>query len=162
MMECSCPTEGDTPLWSCRDTTEHVTDEPSMDQSTAINDLDATQQEAWCDWFSGIYHPVEPGFPAQPVLPADEDGYYPNSGCLSGDPSWFFMAAKQPTNLPTPACVDNLALSTCTLPLSSLTDCVRSMRMQWPQPHGCAVYLDTPGCNGTIITTRSDCHVKVE
>jgi hypothetical protein len=128
-----------------------------MDQSSPINQLTPAERQQWCDWFNP---PPPPGFPPDPVKPADSDGYYPQTSCLhSGQ---FFSDAQQPVGLPAAACVDNLALSHCPLPLAALTDCVRSMRMQWPQPHGCAPYLQTPGCAGTMITLREDCRVRVE
>jgi len=158
MIKCDCPAEGDDPLWDCHDVTaERAIDPPEMVQTTAIQDLTPAEQQTWCEWFEPVSHFV----PGEPVLNATPDGYYPSGGCLtSSDP--FFTRGNRPNHLPASACASNLALSSCAMPLSALTDCVRTMWMQWPQPHGCAPYMDSPGCDGTIVTSRSDCRVRVE
>jgi hypothetical protein len=74
-----------------------------------------------------------------------------------------------PRNLPEEACADNLALSSCEATVAELSACVLYQMRGDPRARGCARYLDTPGCAGTLVSLipdpanpPDDCRVRVE
>jgi hypothetical protein len=154
-VDCACPHNGEEPAWSCHIRDHREVPLPEMDLSAPVAELTVEQQQAWCNWL------VDPngelaGAPELPRQEPDADGYYPSNGCLSFDNQYFFAPAWLPKGYPSSVCVDNLALSTCEMPLEVLTDCVRTALTRQPQPHGCAAYLQSPGCSGTIVIGRAD------
>ena len=132
--------------------------------TTAVRELDDETRQAFCEWYVDAM--TGEGFPAPPEPPPTEDGYFPTSGC-SGCASGPGFGGMMPFPLPVGACSANLALSSCTQPLSELVDCVRSLMSEcWPSPRGCARYLESTGCAGTLVVKTSgsgeiDCRIKV-
>ncbi|HEX2882008.1 MAG TPA: hypothetical protein VHO25_20960 [Polyangiaceae bacterium] len=153
-VDCECPRNGEEPSWSCHIRDYREANPPEMDLSTPVADLSPEQQLAWCEWFADP-NGEQAGFPERPLEEPTADGYYPTNGCINFDSGLFFAPGWMPTDLPVGACVDNLALSTCEMPLEALTDCARTAMIHLPQPHGCAAYLQSPGCSGTIVIGRS-------
>lgn len=143
---CSCPREGADPQWRCGQEAPPAVAHPSViDEDKIVGELTAAERAAWCAW----YAPVEPGFPQPRLLPANEDGYYPYTGCATG--TSLGCNYTLPMGLPARACEANLALSSCAATVFELNDCVLSLRNQTPSPFGCARYLDSPGCSGTLV-----------
>jgi hypothetical protein len=96
-----------------------------------------------------------------------EDGYTENSACIGGGE--FPCDARVPL-LSVEQCVANLELSSCEAPVSELTDCLVTVYDGcWPAPHGCARYLEKPGCMGTIavpvtagtVGSHNSCRLRV-
>jgi hypothetical protein len=147
---CECPTEGDEPTWDCGIEGTPAGEHPTVvEESKLVGELSAEERAAWCAW----YAPVEPGFPQPQVFPADEDGFYPDTGCNTSGTLGCNVA--RPNDLPAGACEANLALSTCEATVFDLNDCVLSMKTGTPSPNGCARYIEAPGCSGTLVNQLS-------
>jgi hypothetical protein len=163
-VSCECPVEGANPRWRCMEP-ERAPEAPvSLPANTPVRDLDDAARHAFCDWYVG--QQVEDGFPQPPEPQPTPDGYLPSDGCR-GCGGGVGFGGMSPWPLPVSACVANLGLSTCQQPLSELIDCVRSMWSEcWPTPHGCARYLESPGCAGTLVVKVGsslpvDCRIKI-
>lgn len=153
MTECECALEGDA-VWQCKDLAPHLPGPPTtVDATKPIDQLTAADREAWCKWYLSAYQ--GPGFPDPPLTPLTPDGMTTDVGCKLGSPR--FECAAVPPQLPPQYCEGNLALSTCKAPLAELSDCVlTTIGDCWPSPHGCARYLEKPGCPGTMVNHQTD------
>ncbi|MEJ7730212.1 MAG: hypothetical protein WKG00_13465 [Polyangiaceae bacterium] len=153
---CTCDA-GDDPKWSC--VAEHPgADLPAppatVDPGNSIDALSAAERSAWCAWYDTAHMP--PGHPPLPETPLTTDGWTGTDGsCLNGGGDFF--SAGSLVHIPPSYCESNLGISTCEAPVSELTDCVLTILSSasgghWPYHHGCARYLDKPGCLGTIVS----------
>jgi hypothetical protein len=119
----------------------------SVGPEVPIDELTDDQRDDWCGWYAQAA--LGPGFPLPADVPVDAEGYTTNSGCsFSHDfpcrARWPQLSARQ--------CAQNLALSACAAPIAELSDCVATLKSNCqPSPHGCARYLEKPGCSGTIV-----------
>jgi hypothetical protein len=155
---CACP-RGEGPTWTCTDGARRGLpghpQEPSG--TTPITELTDAQRLAWCEWYA--FTDREPGTPLPSEQPVDSDGYVAVRGCRAGN--GFPCDAHMP-DLAVSQCAGNLALSSCQAPISELSDCVLTVTDGcWPHPHGCARYLEKPGCAGTIVLSGGGDSVSV-
>lgn len=166
-VSCACPLDAADLVWSCSEPPVAPEAPPSLPAATPVRALTDADRQSFCDWFieSSTDPQSLPKAEAQPTA----DGYYPSTGCW-GCGGGVGFDCMTPLSLPSSACADNLALSTCEAPLSELIDCARSLISScWPSPRGCARYLESPGCSGTLVTRTndrgpqgtSDCRLKV-
>jgi hypothetical protein len=149
----SCHCAADTGQWTCTEW-EHSVDAPpsSVDPNKPINTLTPSERAEWCDWFASAR--LGEGFPEDPPPSIDENGYIFNNGCSYGSA---FMCAAAVPSIPSATCEANLALSACDAPIAELSDCVTTVYDAcWPSPHGCARYLERPGCDGTVVRAYSE------
>lgn len=155
---CFCPgNEGDVD-WICVSEVPTAEEHPTeVDEDRIVADMTDEERATWCAFFTA----VPAGFPERPVLEADADGLYPNTGCSSTG-STLGCVVAQPSGLPAVACEANLALSTCQATVRDLNDCVLTIRNLTPSPYGCARYLNAEGCPGTLINGGSDADVEWE
>ena len=158
--ECMCAPGSDDPKWECTsllDLEDRVEFPEELDVTTPINELSDAQRETWCRWYvdesSGGVGRLEPS-----VGPVDENGYVTNTGCNYG---WDLYNCALRPHLPTVYCEQNLALSSCELPLAELTDCVRSVIHGFPSPTGCGRYLEPDSCAGTIVARNPGTEVSM-
>ncbi len=144
---CWCEISGDdTAEWDCGTDAERRAGMEAIDAQTPVNQLTAKQRDEWCNWYVTMAA-------ATPVLsPVSASGCAFNVGySRSTEPfanvcvPW--MVASQ--------CEGNLALSKCPASVGALTDCIESVSAGEPSPLGCAPYLDTPNCSGTIVVDGS-------
>jgi hypothetical protein len=148
---CTCSTVATDPLWECATLTNAATqlDPPaSVNPATPLDAMSDADRQAWCRWYVDLNN-GGPGYPEPNVGGVDANGYLYNVGCNVG---WDFYDLAQRPTVPTVYCEQNLALTTCELTVSDLTDCILSVINSWPSPRGCGRYLDTPGCSGTIVS----------
>jgi hypothetical protein len=129
---------------------------PSVDATTPVTELTPAERDAWCRW----YLEVPPGAPDPVNQPVDGNGYVPSAG-YGG--TKFYDAVCLPI-VSVAQCVSNLALGSCELPVSELTDCVSTVMVaDLPAPHGGGQYVSTPGCLGTIVSTApTGCTIRVQ
>ncbi len=167
--ECSCrEVDGDL-VWNCatrRTSADGKSVSTAVDGSKAIDQLDDEERRALCEWILSL-NLWPPGSPPLPDPGIGPDGISLRSGCVSSSEA-FPCNARFPI-LPVSYCMANLSLSTCEAPASELEDCVLTMRDECtPAPHGCARYLEKPGCDGTIVKAgiapypNMDCGVRVQ
>lgn len=146
---CGCPSDAADSSWHCEYTREPAPAHPDVvDEDTVVSELTDEERASWCAWYAPA-PTVEPGFPPPPEREPTEDGFYPDTGCVGT--TTYGCSTLQPGDLPASACEDNLALSTCTATVRELTDCVLTAQAHGPAPNGCARYLNTPGCPGTLV-----------
>jgi hypothetical protein len=67
----------------------------------------------------------------------------------------FYGEACFPAPLAEGQCVQNLELLHCQASLGELTDCVMTLRLGPPQPHGCGRFFEAANCDGTIVSRAS-------
>jgi hypothetical protein len=122
---------------------------PTMpDPEKPIAELDDAERSAWCEWLHAANAGL--GFPAPEDAPVGPDGKifpscHQSNGGLACNASVPQLSFRQ--------CAQNLALSSCSMPISALSDCVATVLKNCsPSPHGCARYLESPGCSGTIAS----------
>ena len=155
--ECWCEQiDEEHATWNCSTREELLAGMRAIEPTRPVAALSAEERWDWCRWFEMESLPTA-------LAPVSEDGCTFNTGFRQGTLS--FNSARYP-QLVASQCVANLALSSCDAPLAQLTDCVDSIRNNVPSPVGCAPYLDTPGCVGTIILKPDDpnseiCPVRV-
>jgi hypothetical protein len=165
---CTCAEE--TGVFSCVDAGRDNIGKPppSVPDEQPIPALTDEQRADWCDWF--VAARIGPGFPEPSPVPPDPDGYSTASGCELG---WEFACQALIPTISSSDCEANLSLSTCAAPIVELTDCVITLYDScWPSPHGCARYLERPGCSGTIAVRndivsprdelRTACQVRIQ
>jgi hypothetical protein len=148
---CTCPTGTTAPTWQCAPPSpppNRPSTGPDVDASTPVATLTPAQRAAWCRW----YDYVPPGYPDPPSATVGCGGYAMNTGAYFGGS--FFNYACLPFRISIPQCESNLALSTCSLPVSELTDCVNSIFQSLPSPHGCGRFMSTSDCPGTIVNYK--------
>jgi hypothetical protein len=106
----------------------------------------------YCEWYASLGS--APGYPPPEDSEVDSDGKTTNNGCsFSRGPACNVIVVT----LSARQCAQNLALSTCSAPLAELTDCVTTAYNQClPSPHGCARFLETTGCSGTLVIGYSE------
>jgi hypothetical protein len=146
--QCICPGDSaNQAAWNCGSLTDLKTGTPNdIDPSTPVASLSDAERNAWCNWY--LTAAQGPGFP-QPATSGVENGYVKPTVCEIGHE--FPCEGSLPV-LPVADCVANLALSSCGAPVAELSDCALTILNEcWPSPHGCAAYLDWPGCDGTMI-----------
>lgn len=157
--ECKCE-EGADPVWACstRDPAAGLQPPPTtVDGDKPIKDLSAAERTAWCTWYDSTRLP--PGSPQPPESPLDADGWTTNTGCAFGHG---FVCDATLAQIPISYCEGNLGLSSCAAPVRELTDCILTIQSRlnaptcWPPEHGCARYLEKPGCLGTIVSGLND------
>jgi hypothetical protein len=161
---CQCDEQDDQAIWICSGGTQAAEYPTTVNLETPVRDLDELEREAWCDWY---WDQAAFGLPPDPIVQEpDPDGYYPDTGCAGPT---LVCPSTLPHSLPSPACADNLALSTCEATVGELSACVLYQTSHDPRARGCARYLDTPGCAGTIVSfgpddgsISEDCRVRVE
>jgi hypothetical protein len=147
---CTCSAESGA--FSCEETVfRHVGPPPSsIPADQPIPALSDEERDDWCDWF--VTARVGEGFPEPAPAPPDEDGYTHLRGCELG---WEFPCLALIPSISSAECEANLRLSSCAAPISELSDCVSTVfESCWPSPHGCARYLERPGCSGTIAVSN--------
>lgn len=123
----------------------------TIDETKAVSELTEEDRVSWCEWYTDAYLPAGAN-PTPPGTP-DAEGYVTvglseggSFSCLGAAPD---VAAED--------CRKNLALSTCSAPVSELSDCVLTiLDYCMPAPRGCARYLETPGCEGTMVLAMDD------
>jgi hypothetical protein len=154
---CACPdpASGDrgSGTWSCQANPPRVAanDEAAVDSTKPVNQLSSDERMTWCRWYVDLFT-GGPGHP-EPTDTVDANGYVTSAICSS---SPAFECSGALAVLPSADCVGNLSLSTCSAPVGALSDCVRTFANQcWPSPDGCAAYLDTPGCSGTLVNSAA-------
>jgi hypothetical protein len=152
---CYCADDSDPnhASWKCDNLLPaHTSGGPkNVDPSTPVAELTDTERTAWCKWYLDA---LLPGAPEPSGTVVDANGYVVNGACDFGHQ---FPCAGTLAVLPVADCVGNLALSSCEAPVSELSDCALTIgNFCWPSPHGCAPYLDTPGCDGTMIAGGTD------
>jgi hypothetical protein len=148
--QCTCesPEDGADRGWNCHSLGRsglpgHPT---TLDETKAVAELTDVERQAWCAWYEGAY--IGPGSPPLSAATVDADGYVAG-GITVG---WSFSCMGAVIGVAATDCAKNLALSTCTAPVSELSDCMLTiLDMCFPAPSGCARYLETPGCDGTVI-----------
>jgi len=147
---CSC--SEDTGGWSCvEDGRDNIPAPPTVPVGTAVNALSDQQRADWCDWYTTVFN--GPGYPEPTPAAIDANGYTVNTGCNFG---WEFPCQGMVPTLSSDYCEGNLRLSTCEAPIAELSDCLRTIVDScWPSPHGCARYLERPGCDGTIVVSTA-------
>jgi hypothetical protein len=142
---CTCPEDPGDVAWSCQEIGLHTEHPRGLDESKRVRDLSDSERQAWCAWLARR----PPGFPPYPDLDPTCDGFYPDTGCTTS--TYLKCSMAMPTNFPASACIENLQLSRCSAPLYDLSECVLTMQSEWPTGHGCARFIDAPGCSGTIV-----------
>jgi len=154
---CSCADpagrEPNPGKWSCVANPPPVAanDESAVDRSKPVNQLSDDERMTWCHWYVDVFaggagHP-------EPTDTVDANGCVTNALCSS---SPAFECSGALAVLPSADCAGNLSFSTCSAPVGALSDCVRTFANQcWPSPNGCAAFLDTPGCSGTIVNSAA-------
>lgn len=166
---CTCPLNGSAD-WECHDTSVSLPAQPSSpDPGTPINELSDGDREAWCTWYLQVYQNSNP--PATPL----NNGWTTNTGCTNGIGTGGFMCEALFPLIPVEYCKGNLSLSSCAAPVSELSDCLLSVMSIAggeciPSPHGCARYMEKPGCTGTMALGAStgaggaggNCSIQVE
>jgi hypothetical protein len=153
---CGCSTEAEDPLWECgsRERNDYVPGPivlpATVDTATPVSSMSDAERQAWCQWYViDVNHRVD----GSPEPAVDADGYLVDVGwCRVG--SDFYALGMLPS-VSVAHCVQNLALSTCSLPVSELTDCTVTVLNRWPSPRGCARYLEDPSCAGTIVVPNA-------
>jgi hypothetical protein len=167
---CKCPTGTATPTWACTTPTgpSRPATGPDVDSSRPLTQLTPAERETWCRWYLTWFLNLQPGAPDPLDTPVGSDGYIVNFGARTGNQ--FYADACLPV-ISVAQCASNLALSSCELPVSELTDCVSTLvGSDIPAPHGCGKYLSTPGCAGTIVNNNqivpeagaNGCSIKVQ
>ena len=149
---CSCSFSESDPTWECMTMNDNVrANGPELpvdlDLTVPVDQLDDAARQTWCHWYVDVTN-GSGGFVDRSDGAVDEDGYVQGAGCTMG---WDFVNQALLPKVSTTQCEQNLALSTCERPVSDLTDCVKTIRDIYPSPTGCGRYLDTPGCDGTIV-----------
>jgi hypothetical protein len=160
-IECTCG--GQMSTWECTNMEPgEITDPPSsVDTATTVADMTDEDLAAWCEWYSTNLA----GAGRLPVEDLDvEDGFTKGGGCAS--------QSQAPCRVTMPVlsvsqCMAHLALSECSLPVATLSECFET---SWAGPCGvtdlaCANYLVEPSCNGTLFRDQSgspSCEVRVE
>jgi hypothetical protein len=146
---CDCA-EGADPTWSCNaaDPLAAYPAPPSDPApTTPITGLTAGQRNAWCTWYDAT-RLAPSGAPPLPETSIGADGYTAGHGCAMR--GTFFANGTIP-EVAVSYCEGNLSLSDCQAPISELSDCLLTIRSGVPFEHGCARYLEKPGCLGTIV-----------
>jgi hypothetical protein len=160
--ECGCDA-ATTPLWSCQTLEPFLNLPPppaGIDPSKPVDALTPAERTTWCNWYDSTRLPA--GQPPLPAVPLDGNGTLIESGCFYGNGWAQLWLGVSVAEIPVSYCEGNLSLSTCSAPVSELTDCILSVRADqnypggWPYEHGCARYTDKPGCMGTIVTPPFD------
>ncbi|HTQ08107.1 MAG TPA: hypothetical protein VMI54_29840 [Polyangiaceae bacterium] len=143
---CSCMPGGE---WACNPPNLDESRPAGVDPTTPVNELDDGARHAWCGWYLDTVRGA--GYP-EPIDEIDANGYVKDPPCYLDDRQE--CDASVPV-ISTADCVANLALSSCGAAVDTLSDCVATlMNGCVPTPHGCAPYLNSPGCSGTIATTN--------
>ena len=148
---CTC-TSG-SGFWSCEELgrADLVAPPASVPADRPITELSDEERADFCDWLVTTYN--GPGFPEPPSGEIDENGYTQNRACTF---AWDAPCSGMIPYIPSAECEANLRLSTCEAPISELGDCVLTVTDScWPSPHGCARYLERPGCSGTIVVSTA-------
>lgn len=150
-IECDCDPNASDPKWACADPNILLPGPTApLDGSKPVSKTSDADREAFCKWFATAY--LGPGFPLPPDVPPTADGLSGNTGCSYSH--GVGCDATLPAGLPVSDCKANLALSTCSAPLSALVDCALTVvNFCLPSPRGCGPYLSSPGCSGTIVTS---------
>jgi len=149
---CRCSSESGA--WNCGEYGRTDIEAPpaAVPGDIAINALTSEERAEWCDWYSTVF--LGPGFPEEPNAAVNEDGYTLGTSCHMGSD---FPCMGMVPGLSSSDCEANLALSSCAAPIAELSDClVTVVDSCWPSPHGCARYLEQPGCSGTIVVSSED------
>jgi hypothetical protein len=152
---CSCPTGTTTPTWACTtpDGPPRPATGPDVDSSRPLTQLTPAERETWCRWYLTWLRNLQPGAPDPLDTAVGSDGYIVNYGGWFGHEFYDYVCLP---DISIAQCVSNLALNSCELPVSELTDCVSTViGDSIPAPHGCGKYLSTPGCPGTIVSNRT-------
>jgi hypothetical protein len=150
-VECFCD-GGRT--WSCTQASRSELPEPTPDVSASlpVSQLSTGEIAAWCNWYIDVMYD---GHETQETLVVDDDGFVQAmpQNCLGPATNAFLP------RLTAALCERNMALSTCDAPVSELSDCALTFANQCvPAPTGCRRYLDTPGCDGTMIIDNGGCY----
>jgi hypothetical protein len=147
---CACQqNEAADPTWTCAEYVGSPVAPPpsSVDPAKPITDLTDPERQTLCQWLVTAISP--PDSPEPAALPPNSDGYTEGTGFVVG--TKFYCAGCIP-RIPVSYCAANLAFSTCSAPVSELTDCVTTIvDACFPASHGCARYLEKPGCSGTNL-----------
>lgn len=146
---CTCSERSGT--WKCEEQgrTDLVAPPSSVPAETPISALSAEERAEWCDWYTTVFN--GPGYPEPPAAAVDAMGYTVNTGC---NLAWDFPCQAMVPTVASSDCEANLALASCDAPIAELSDCLLTVVDScWPSPHGCARYLERPGCNGTMMVS---------
>lgn len=152
LLFCSCPLNDPNPTWGCIShigLPDSINHGPPPDTSTAtkrIVDLTDAEAHAWCAWYSMFGQGV--GTPPPRPASVTADGYVTVGFTVNWD---FFGDACATEPLAEDQCVQNLELLHCEATLGELTDCVMTIRLGEPQPHGCGRFFEAANCDGTIV-----------
>jgi hypothetical protein len=165
LVTCKCSDNPGDDDWSCETSSNAREVEPFpalADDSVLVRDISDDDAQAMCGWLT--YRGE--GFPEEPELTPDANGFYPSSGCRGSH--YFDCHIFWPDDAPAAACVDNLAISSCEATLSELRDCMLTMLSSVQVGLGCGPYFAKAGCAGTIAIpnatgglTGDACHWRV-
>lgn len=148
-----CKCSSSSGLWSCEELGRQnlIDPPPSVPPERPITELSDEERAAWCDWLMTTYN--GPGFPEPSAGAIDENGFTQNRACTL---AWDAPCLGMMPWITSADCEANLRLSTCQAPISELGDCVLTVTDScWPSPHGCARYLERPGCSGTVVVSTA-------
>ena len=146
-----CTCSGEDGVWSCEEQgRDDLTAPPSsVPEGKAITALSDEERAEWCDWYTTTFN--GPGYPEPADSVVDSRGFTVNTGCNLGGA---FPCQAMVPPVSSAYCEANLRLSSCEAPIAELSDClVTVMDSCWPSPHGCARFLERPGCSGTIVVS---------
>jgi hypothetical protein len=161
METCTCPTGTTTPSWECATPAlpgDGLGTGPSVDPSKPLTQLTVAERDTWCRWY--LTWALPPGAPDPLDAQVGANGYLTNMS-LSIAYKFYDDVCLPGTSIA--QCAENLALTSCELPVSMLTDCVTTViSANVPSPHGCGRYMATPGCAGTVVASKaSGCTIRV-
>lgn len=147
-VDCWCLDLAGSASWDCASHEERIAKMEAINPSTPVTQLTRQQQVDYCRWLSDAQGGGEL---LQTPSPLSAAGCTLSTGFTRRLAD--FNRACVP-NLAVGQCVGNLAVTECRASIAQLTDCVRSVWTDVPAPYGCAPYLDSPGCSGTIAVAQ--------